>query len=369
MTRTTRRAVLAGGLKAAAWLGGAAVLGGCAVQSEALRGARPPDLPDEVELDTTPFFPQTAYQCGPAALATALGAVGIAASPEQLADRIFLPARQGSLQIEVIAGARRAGAVATVLPGTLLALLQELAAGRVVLVLQNLGLDMAPVWHYAVPIGYSLARQEMVLRSGTERRLVMRLSTFEHTWVRAGSWAIAVLPPGHWPRTAPPRAVVDAAIGFERTAPPALALRAYASATQRWPGELALAMGLGNTAYAAGQRVLAAEAFASAARRHRSAAAWINLGRILLDAGLPDSAWRAALEAEYLADPAWRTETTALLREVYPLRTARAAPDRVATLTAAPSAAAAPSPAGAPAARQPRRRRRARQAKPSSARR
>lgn len=359
---------MARGLKAAAWLGGAAVLGGCAVQSDALREARPPDLPDEVELDATPFFPQTAYQCGPAALATALGAMGIAASPEQLADRIFLPARQGSLQIEVIAGARRAGAVATVVPGTLLALLQELAAGRVVLVLQNLGLDIAPVWHYAVPIGYSLARQEMVLRSGTERRLVMRLSTFEHTWLRAGSWAIVVLPPGQWPRNAQPRAVVDAAIGFERSAPPALALRTYASATQRWPDELALAMGLGNTAYAAGQRVLAAEAFASAARRHRSAAAWINLGRTLLAAGLPDSAWRAALEAEYLADPAWRAETTALLREVYPLRSPRAAPDRAATLMAAPSGSAAPSPAEAPAL-QARRRRRARQTKPSSARR
>lgn len=365
LTRTTRRAVLTGGLKAAVTAAGAATLfGGCASQSEALRGARPADLPEGIELDTTPFFPQTAYQCGPAALATALGAVGIAASPDQLADRIFLPARQGSLQIEVVAGARRAGAVATVLPGTLPALLQELAAGHVVLVLQNLGLDIAPVWHYAVPIGYSLARQELVLRSGTERRLVMRLGTFEHTWVRAGSWAIVVLPPGRWPRTAQPRAVLDAAIGFERNAPPAQALRAYASASQRWPDELALAMGLGNTAYAAGQRVLAAEAFGSAARRHRSAAAWINLGRTLLDAGLPDSAWRVALEAEYLADPAWRAETTALLRELYPLRTARAAPDRATTLAAAPSPVppASPDPAGRPPRRAP-------QAKPSSARR
>lgn len=299
-----------------AWQAGLALaavggLSGCATPIEGL----PTGLVDAVEHSATPFFPQTAYQCGPAALATALGAVGIAAQPERLAEQVFLPARQGSLQIELIGGARRSGAVATVLPRSLPALLHELAAGQVVLVLQNLGLDIAPVWHYAVVVGYTLSRQEVVLRSGTERRQRMSLATFELTWARAERWAIALLPPGRWPATAEPRAVIEAAIGFERNAPPAQALLAYTSAGQRWPGELALAMGIGNAAYAAGQRVLAAEAFADAARRFRSAPAWINLGRTLLAADLPESAWRVALEAEYLADPAWRSETTALLRD------------------------------------------------------
>ncbi len=300
-------------------------LAGCATPIEGL----PTGLPDSVEHEATPFFPQTAYQCGPAALATALGAVGIGASPERLAEQVFLPARQGSLQIELIGGARRAGAVATVLPRSMPALLRELAAGQVVVVLQNLGLDIAPVWHYAVVVGYGLSRQELLLRSGTERRQRMSLATFDLTWARGDRWAIAVLPPGRWPATAAPRAVVEAAIGFERNAPPAQALQAYASAHQRWPGELALAMGIGNTAYAAGQRVLAAEAFADAARRFRSAPAWINLGRTLLAADLPDSAWRVALEAEYLADPAWRGETTALLRDAAARRRAPMPPPRL----------------------------------------
>lgn len=327
-------AAVAARLPAVAGLAAAASLGGCAAQTSALR-LQAAGLPPAVELDATPFFPQTAYQCGPAALATALGAIGVAASPERLAEQVFLPARQGSLQIEMLAAARRAGQVPTRISGDLVLLLQELAAGHAVVLLQNLGFDAAPVWHYAVAVGYSLEREEIVLRSGTTRRAVMPLGVFEPTWARAAHWGFVVLPAGAWPVTASRPAVIEAAIGFERNAPPALALRAYASASQRWPDDLALAMGLGNTAYAAGQKVLAADSFGRAARAHRNTPAWLNLGRTLLDAGLADSAWRVALEAEYLADPAWRSETTALLRELYPLRSLRAVGSRAAAMAPA----------------------------------
>lgn len=326
-SRTGRRRWLQAGL---VWA--TAAVTGCAVPGPTLRERLPADLPPAVELDGTPFFPQTAYHCGPAALATALGAVGVSVLPQDLADQVFLPARQGSLQIEMIAAARRAARVATRVPGGLGLLLQELAAGHVVVLLQNLGFDAAPVWHYAVAIGYSLERGEVVLRSGTMRRQTLGFAVFEQTWARAGDWGFVVLPAGQWPVTATRQAVIDAAIGYERNAPPALALRAYASASQRWPDDLALTMGLGNTAHAVGQKVLAADSFGRAARAHRSTPAWLNLGRTLLDAGLPDSAWRVALEAEYLAEPAWRTETTALLRELYPLRSARAVPSRAAAM-------------------------------------
>src|SRR5688500_17602272 len=105
-------------------------LAGCAVQTRALRAQPPADLARTAELEHTPFFPQTEYQCGPAALATALGAAAIDADPVQLAQQVFLPARTGTLQIEMIAGTRRQGAVATRLPATLQALLREVAAGH-----------------------------------------------------------------------------------------------------------------------------------------------------------------------------------------------------------------------------------------------
>ena len=199
----------------------ALLLGGCAVQTEALRRSLPADMAPRVELAGTPFFAQTDYHCGPAALATVLAASGKPVLPDLLGEQIFLPARTGTLQLEMIAGARRQGVVATRLPGTLEALLRELQAGQPVVVLLNLGLSWYPLWHYAVAIGYDLPRSEMLLRSGTTERAVLPMNTFEHTWVRAGSWAFVALPPDRWPATAEEAAVVEAAVGFERAAPPA----------------------------------------------------------------------------------------------------------------------------------------------------
>ena len=291
-----------GGL-AAALLAAAVAVAGCAVQSSAVVARWPADLPAAVELDRTPFFPQTAYHCGPAALATAAGAVGVDSDPEVLAKHVFLPSRKGTLQVEMLGGTRREGLVATRIPGTVEAVLREIAAGNVVVVLQNLGLDLAPVWHYAVVVGYDRNASEVVLRSGTTRREAMPLRTFEHTWQRAGSWGFVALPPGRWPVTATETAAVEGAVGFERAAPPAMALRAYASAVQRWPDNLPLAIGLGNAAHASGQLVLAADAFSDAATRRNSAPAWVNLARTLIDAGHPQAALDAATRAAEAPDP------------------------------------------------------------------
>src|SRR5690554_405536 len=44
--------------------------------------AQQPFSPRQVELTDVPFFPQTEYQCGPAALATVMQYRGIAIEPE-----------------------------------------------------------------------------------------------------------------------------------------------------------------------------------------------------------------------------------------------------------------------------------------------
>jgi hypothetical protein len=83
-------------------------LAGCGSlpQVEALRSERD-KLPPRAELKDVPFFPQEEYQCGPAALATVLKAGGVDITPEALAEQVYLPTRQGSLQIELLAAARR----------------------------------------------------------------------------------------------------------------------------------------------------------------------------------------------------------------------------------------------------------------------
>jgi hypothetical protein len=283
-----------------------ACLAGCAVQTAALRDAPPADLPASVELARTPFFQQTQWQCGPAALATALGAVGIEADPSALAAQVFLPARAGSLQTEMLAGARRQGAVATRIPGTLAALLREVAAGHVVVVLQNLGLGLAPLWHYAVVVGYDLPAGELLMRSGTTQRDRVAMRTFEHTWARSQHWAFVALPLGQWPATATAGAAAEAAIGFERSATPAQALRVYESALARWPGSLPLAIGLGTAAHAVGDKPRAMEVFRRAGEQHGSGAAWLNLAEVLMGVGQRNEAIAAAQRA--LQDRLWAAQ-------------------------------------------------------------
>src|SRR5690606_29566356 len=88
-----------------AWL-----LSGCASlfpQTAELREGLPEGLPERVELKSVPFFPQDEYQCGPAALATSLAATGVKVTPTELVPQVYLPERKGSLQVEMLAAARR----------------------------------------------------------------------------------------------------------------------------------------------------------------------------------------------------------------------------------------------------------------------
>jgi hypothetical protein len=293
---------------------------GCATQKASLKQHLPPTISQIFELEKTPFFPETAHQCGPAALATALNAAGFSTEPALLSANVFIPKRQGSLQTEMLASSPTQGAVATRVPPTLVALVQEVAANHPVLVLQNLGLQWAPQWHYAVVVGYHLPNQTVMLRSGNIKRQVLSMRTFEHTWERSGYWAFVVTPPGQWPTTAQETAVVEAAVGFERSALPSQAKQVYASALQRWPHNLTLAMGLGNSHFALGDKPQAAEIFEATAKQHQSAPAWINLTLTLLELGRQAEALKAAQTAVALADPYWQAQAQDALQRAQNLK-------------------------------------------------
>lgn len=280
---------------------GPLALGGCSSwqvpQYDALIAQAPEGLPPRAEQSDTPFFAQTELQCGPAALATALGAAGIATEPAVLTPQLFVPARGGTLQLEMLVATRRQGAVSTRLPASLPALLQEVAAGHTPVVLLNLGLGLYPLWHYAVVVGYDLPAREVYLRSGQTRRLVMPLFTFAHTWQRASHWAFVALPPGQWPVSAQVDAVVDAAVGFERVQPGAPAVEVYRSALRRHPEQATLALGLGHALWASGQPQAAEQVLSPAAQAHNAAPLWNNLASVRLLLGQCAAAREAAQRA------------------------------------------------------------------------
>lgn len=276
----------------------ACTLAGCASRGPVLPQLTAPQFPGRVELAETPFFPQRDYQCGPAALATVLGASGIPADPDRLVAEVYLPGRQGSLQPELVAAARSRGRLPYILPPKADALIAQLAAGTPVLVMQKLGAGPWPGWHYAVLVGYDSTADEFILRSGTDERLQLSSRRFLMTWDRAGRWAMVVLPPGQVPAAPELARYMEAAAGLEAVGKLDEAARAYEAAVRQWPAEALPRLGLANLAYSRGD-------LRAAERGYREAldlapgdiAARNNRAEVLLELGCPASARREVATA------------------------------------------------------------------------
>lgn len=239
-----------------------------------------------VELADTPFFAQVTDQCGPSALATILQVSGVSVTPEVLKSRIYIPGREGSLQIELLAATRGYQRIAYVIDTHLTALLAELQSGRPVLVLQNLGRKSSPVWHYAVVVGYLPKGRRFVLRSGDQERQLVRVSRFVRTWKRAGYWGVVALRPGDMPALPDANKYIRSVAALEAVGDVESSIAGYAAATQQWPQELLAWFGLGNAHYAQDDLDSAEDAYRRAlAIQADYAAALNNLSQVQADRG------------------------------------------------------------------------------------
>ncbi|MGQ0530904.1 MAG: PA2778 family cysteine peptidase [Panacagrimonas sp.] len=275
------------------------------------------DTPTEsVELRDTPFFAQTEYHCGPAALATVLGAQGRSVTPDQLVPLIYTPGREGSLQAEMIAATRRHERLPLRVEARPEALVAALHAGYPVLVLQNLGLARWPTWHYAVVVGYEPQGSRFVLRSGTEPRATPRARSFVDSWSRAERWGFVAAQPD----TVPPFATVEnwlaAAAPFESRGKLDIAEVAYRAALTRWPESALAWQAFANARYAAKDARGAEDALREAVRlAPQSAAARNNLASLLLARGCVRAA-RGQLDALTTIPDALRAAIEDTLRGV-----------------------------------------------------
>ncbi|WNK01275.1 PA2778 family cysteine peptidase [Thalassospiraceae bacterium LMO-JJ14] len=285
--------------------------------TEQLTASPPQGLPAFAELTDVPFFAQTQYFCGPAALATVLNTSGLEINPEDLAKSIYTPGRQGTLQTEILTGTRRQGRLALPVHDMGEAFM-NIAHGRPVLILQNLALELVPQWHYAVLVGFDLPAETVVLRSGTTRRQVMPMTTFEHTWRRAEFWGVVVVgPEGPIPENTSLSAWLHEALGLERAGKPTDALTAFSVAAGHWPNASAPLIAAANILIVQGRLQDAASSLQAAVRRQPdNAVALNNLAHVLMLQGALEAAEKAALKAvEYGgSSEATARETLAAIR-------------------------------------------------------
>lgn len=275
------------------------------------------DLPPRTELAAVPFFPQIDYYCGPSSLAMVLQAAGVDVKPEALVDQVFLPGRKGSLQVEMLAAARRDGLIAYEIEPRVTDLLRELAAGTPAIVLENYGpFSWFPVWHYSVVVGYDLPELEVIRRSGTRARITTPFTIFEKIWKEEKYWAMVAIPPDRVPATASEARYTAAVVALEQTGQTRSAITAYDTLLKRWPGSLAGRLGRGNAAYALHDLATGEDSFRQATVDHPdAAAAFNNLAQVLAERGKLDEALPAAERAVSLGGPLLVT-TQATLAEI-----------------------------------------------------
>jgi len=228
------------------------IFSGCSsikLQSKKLLDNKPSEFIKAQELTRVNFNPQREYECGPASLATLLQWQNLDITDTKLVSEIYIPNIKGSLQVEMLATTRRYNLIPYVIEKKMTALMEEIKAGNPVLVLQNLGLESYPLWHYAVVIGYDLNKNQIILRSGEIERHVNSFSLFERTWHRANYWGFIVLPKDKLPASGNAFDYLKSVAPFENLKKFDFALGAYKSALQRWPNDKHLLMAAGNASY------------------------------------------------------------------------------------------------------------------------
>ena len=269
-------------------------------------------------LDDVPFYPQELYQCGPAALAMMLNSQGLNTNPDILRELVYIPGREGSLQVEMVAAARSHNMLVYTLDGKLESLLREVEAGNPVLVMQNLFYNWWPQWHFAVVMGFDPEKQTIILHTGTRERHETSVEVFANTWARSDNWAAVILPPDQIPVTAKPLKYLSAANDLETTGQTNAAMTAYRTAERRWQDQPAAILGQGNIAYTRQHVQQARKHFDRMVTKFPSeAVGWNNLAHTLGELGCSEEATKAQQCAAALAPKRFESQVESVSDTVH----------------------------------------------------
>ncbi|WP_414829953.1 PA2778 family cysteine peptidase [Alteromonas sp. H39] len=220
-------------------IAGFLLLTGCTAtpQSEQLRAERPSGLSGSSYIADMPFFAQQQYYCGPTTLSEVFTFYGQPVDAEDIAPKIFIPEREGSLQLEMVSATRQYGFLPYAERGTLTQLFRLVDDDIPVIVFQNLSIELLPQWHYAVVIGYDLPAGTVTLHTGVTPDHTMSFELFEKTWARGNYWYMAPLPPEKASPALDAFTYTSAAYDMLNVGRTDAALAFLASATRQWPDQ------------------------------------------------------------------------------------------------------------------------------------
>jgi tetratricopeptide (TPR) repeat protein len=170
-------------------------------------------------------------------------------SQHEVDGRTLIPAKGGTLQVELVATARANGLFVYPLNPTFEALFTELEKQHPIIVLVNRGYSWYPLWHYAPVTGYDAKKKNILMHFSDQPNEALPVETFAALWKRSGNWGVVLLPPGKLPASASPKTFLRSAYELEKTGMRDEAIIAYQSALSRWPKDIDILFALANAYY------------------------------------------------------------------------------------------------------------------------
>lgn len=170
-------------------------------------------------------------------------------SVDEMDGLTLIPAKGGTLQIELVSAARANGLIVYPLEPTFEALFSELSASHPVVVLVNRSFSWHPLWHYAPVTGFDAEKKTILSHFSDQQNEAIGIGTFAALWKRSNNWGVVLLPPGELPASISSKTFIRAVYEFEKTGKVREAIVAYKSAFVRWPEDTDVLFALANAYY------------------------------------------------------------------------------------------------------------------------
>jgi predicted double-glycine peptidase len=143
-------------------------------------------------IENIPFFPQEAYECGPASLAGVLNYWELNVSPEEIAREIYSPSAGGTLNLDMILYTEKKGMKAIHYKGSAEDIKKKIDLGYPIIVLVDLGFWVYQQNHFMVVVGYY--KDGIIVNSGKEQHKMIPLMSFLRTWRKTNYWTLVINP-------------------------------------------------------------------------------------------------------------------------------------------------------------------------------
>ena len=137
-----------------------------------------------------PFYPQEVNECGPAALAAVLEYLGVAVTPDQIAEDIFSKNARGTLTLDMELYAERKGMEAQQYKGSLDDLKKKIDAQIPLIVLVDQGIYPLKRYHFMVITGYS--KYAVIAHSGKHEQKFIAKEDFLKAWRKTNYWTLQI---------------------------------------------------------------------------------------------------------------------------------------------------------------------------------